>query len=174
MKSLTMVASVAALLLTAASAANASQSIVINPPASDGSISGVFMGNEIASGAFTDTFSFLLPVTGVTGATISSIFNVAQNNDVNFSSVTLNGVSFQIDSVGNFESRHIMNLPTLGGPQSLVVSGTSGGNGAFAGTIAFSPIVGVPEPASWALMIMGFGGLGSVLRTRKRVQSATA
>ena len=30
---------------------------------------------------------------------------------------------------------------------------------------------GVPEPASWALMIMGFGGLGAALRKR---QLATA
>lgn len=166
MKSLTVAASLAALLLSAASAANASQSIVINPAASNGSISGTFMADEIASGAFTDTFSFLLPVTGVTGATISSIFNVAQSSNISFSSVTLNGVAFETDSVGNYEARHIINLPTAGGSQTLVVSGNSGGNGAYAGAIAFAPITAVPEPASWALMIVGFGGLGTVLRRR--------
>jgi hypothetical protein len=30
----------------------------------------------------------------------------------------------------------------------------------------------VPEPAAWALMLMGFGGLGAGLRTRRRITSA--
>jgi len=31
---------------------------------------------------------------------------------------------------------------------------------------------GVPEPATWAMMLMGFGGLGAVLRRRSRVALA--
>ena len=31
---------------------------------------------------------------------------------------------------------------------------------------------GVPEPASWALMVLGFGGLGAALRRRPRLQMA--
>jgi choice-of-anchor C domain-containing protein len=30
---------------------------------------------------------------------------------------------------------------------------------------------GVPEPASWALMIMGFGGVGAAMRSRRRAQA---
>ncbi|MGZ3375793.1 MAG: PEPxxWA-CTERM sorting domain-containing protein, partial [Phenylobacterium sp.] len=37
----------------------------------------------------------------------------------------------------------------------------------LAGTLA------VPEPASWALMIMGFGAAGAMLRSKRR-QTATA
>lgn len=40
--------------------------------------------------------------------------------------------------------------------------------GAIAG---FGP-AGVPEPASWALMILGFGGVGSLLRRRRTVAVA--
>lgn len=29
------------------------------------------------------------------------------------------------------------------------------------------PVAGVPEPVSWALMIMGFGGVGAILRRRR-------
>ncbi|MBU1378341.1 MAG: PEPxxWA-CTERM sorting domain-containing protein [Alphaproteobacteria bacterium] len=34
------------------------------------------------------------------------------------------------------------------------------------------PVAGVPEPASWALMIMGFGGMGVTLRSRRRALAA--
>ena len=51
-------------------------------------------------------------------------------------------------------------------------------NGAFSGLasgdLTLRPLQGaVPEPAAWAMMVVGFGGLGAVLR-RRRALSATA
>lgn len=43
------------------------------------------------------------------------------------------------------------------------------------GTIIFTPVAatsGVPEPATWALMLLGFGALGCSLRRRPGVQFA--
>jgi hypothetical protein len=38
-------------------------------------------------------------------------------------------------------------------------------------TIAFAtPVAGVPEPASWAMMIFGFGILGIKLRRQERLR----
>ena len=37
--------------------------------------------------------------------------------------------------------------------------------------VAFAP---VPEPASWAMMLMGFGGLGGLLRASRRRQAMLA
>lgn len=48
---------------------------------------------------------------------------------------------------------------------SLVFSQGVGNSGAGAG---------VAEPAAWALMLMGFGGLGSVLRAQRRTVARTA
>lgn len=32
----------------------------------------------------------------------------------------------------------------------------------------------VPEPATWAMMLVGFGGLGAVMRTRRKMSAAVA
>jgi hypothetical protein len=46
-------------------------------------------------------------------------------------------------------------------------SGTLGGNDFGVDSISFSG-GGVPEPAAWALMILGFGGVGASLRAKRR------
>jgi hypothetical protein len=35
------------------------------------------------------------------------------------------------------------------------------------GTADLAGVGGVPEPATWAMMLIGFGGLGAVLRRRR-------
>ncbi|THD55551.1 FxDxF family PEP-CTERM protein [Phenylobacterium sp.] len=172
MKSVVIAATVAAALLAAASQASATQSITFDPPAPDGSFSGMFGDTGLASGAFTDTFTFNMP-TGVGGATISSEFTSDQMNNIDFTSVTFNGQQFNIGSTGQVEFRSLVGVPVTNGPQTVVVSGTSGGNGSFAGTLSFA-LAGatVPEPASWALMMMGFGGAGALIRARRRIVGA--
>jgi len=41
-------------------------------------------------------------------------------------------------------------------------------------SLSFSPNIGgaVPEPGAWAMMLLGFGGLGAVLRNRRRAFAA--
>ncbi|THD61087.1 MAG: PEP-CTERM sorting domain-containing protein [Phenylobacterium sp.] len=41
-------------------------------------------------------------------------------------------------------------------------------DGQIIGTGSSALVAGVPEPASWALMIVGLGGMGAMLRTRRR------
>ena len=61
------------------------------------------------------------------------------------------------------------NAPVGSSSQSLSASGS--------GTFASDPlpvVPGVPEPASWAMMLGGFGLLGATLRTRKAQVSYSA
>jgi hypothetical protein len=55
-----------------------------------------------------------------------------------------------------------------------VISGTGGPAATFGGTVSFvlSNAGGVPEPASWALMIVGFGSAGAMLRRRRSLAMA--
>jgi hypothetical protein len=41
-------------------------------------------------------------------------------------------------------------------------------------SLVFSPNLAVPEPASWALMLIGVGGLGAALRASRRSLTAAA
>jgi hypothetical protein len=57
-------------------------------------------------------------------------------------------------------------------PAPGVYGNYSVGTGGFFDTIAISN-GGVPEPATWALMLMGFGGLGTAVRSRRKRTLAT-
>ena len=52
------------------------------------------------------------------------------------------------------------------GSYHLAFSGTTAGGGGQAGTLSF--FLPVPEPATWALMLLGFAGIGVTLRRRRR------
>jgi hypothetical protein len=168
MKKLFLAALLASTVVAGASAAYADTfTLVLPPPAADGSISANY-GRGGINGSFSDTWNFTLP-SGFTAATISSIMTVNTNN-VTFSTVTLNGTPFTIDSTGSFELRHLPASFNSGGPQTLAVSGVvdgGRGEGAYAGVVSFTPGT-VPEPATWALMILGVGLAGGALRASRR------
>lgn len=174
MKRLFLAAATAAALLSGGSAASAAQFMTMTPPEIDGSISGTFGNTGIDGGAFNNIFNFNLP-TGFTSFTASSSFTNNPMNDINFTSLTFNGTNFNVGSTGQVEFRFLTGAAVTAGPQQLVVNGTSGGNGSYAGTISFTPnMAAVPEPAAWALMILGFGGTGAMLRRRQKVSTVAA
>jgi hypothetical protein len=175
MKSVVFGLAAALLLASAAPAAFAAKTINIPSAAADGSITGNFGDTGLGLGDFTDVFTFTLP-DGIAAADITStMVSTDLTTNVDFTSVDLNGSTFTLGSTGKREYRFLDDILVTGGTQTLTVHGKSGGNGSFAGTIAFTaapPIItsggGVPEPAAWALMIVGFGGAGSMLRIRRR------
>jgi len=128
--------------------------------------SGAFKNTNIAGGQFDDTFTFDVSDMGIVSGTITSIA-VDFATDVDFSSVMLNGVEFSNLISGETEFRRITNLPVEGGEQMLRVRGNSGGNGAYAGTLAFTAQP-VPEPAGWTTMVLALGLLGTGLTISRR------
>ena len=129
-----------------------------------GTLTGEFSAKKTVEGMFSDVFTFTLPENGFTGATITTIAVTLAGN-IDFSSVTLNGVEFDLDPIGRNEDGSIV-LFTRAGEQTLIVNGTSGTNAAYSGVVTFAP--GVPEPGVWLLMILGFGAIGGAMRYRRR------
>ncbi len=157
-----------AAMAAAVAPAHASHTITFTAPAPDGSFSGAFQNLALGAGAFSDVYNFDVANPGILNATLSSIFQAALNNNVDFTSATLNGQEFTVGSTGDVEFRFLSGLNVAAGPQVLIISGVSGGNGSYAGTIAYSQLLnGVPEPAAWATLLTGFALVGTSMR-RKR------
>lgn len=77
---------------------------------------------------------------------------------LNFSQVIEKDFSFSFSG-----SAPTFSAPIGSSSRNLAFSGT--------GTFASNPPPSVPEPASWALMLVGFGALGASMRARKAVQA---
>ncbi|WP_296600855.1 FxDxF family PEP-CTERM protein [Phenylobacterium sp.] len=124
---------------------------------------------------FTDNFAFNLP-DGVVGFTLSSI-GFLTNSALVVSSFTWNGVALSVTNTPSGDGGNIVMasggpLPVVaGGPQLLTITGTGGPQAVFSGTATFDAAAPVPEPAAWALMIMGFGGTGALMRRRRATLS---
>lgn len=166
-------AAVAVASVLAASQASAAPTIDSSAP------SGTFMNSSVtcAAGAatpcsFSDTLTFVTP-TGFNSLTadISSILN-ADNpaTNIDFSSVTLNGTAFAPLLTGNREYRALdLFRLAAGATNTLVISGTTGGNATYTGNLSFANVAAaVPEASTWAMMLVGFGMIGAVSRYRRR------
>lgn len=114
----------------------------------------------------TDVLGTLNLQVGTTGAT--------EANNVTFSDIFLTGTGIS----GQLALSQVLpdpndtfvrnNIQVGAGTYTLNIRGTPGTqNGALGGTVAFSSIAAVPEPGTWALMLVGFGAIGFSMRRRR-------
>ena len=186
-------AAVSASLLAATAAQSATTIITpsIQPPGTSflvagnifsGPIAASFGHTGIVAGAFTDLFQFTIPQNGVgSGSVITGTDAFLSTTDLDITSVTVNGLAALLvlrDSGGNVcfvrggvtgcgatEGYSIAGVPiTSLALNTINVTGTSRGLGSFGGNATFSP---VPEPATWAMMLIGFGAMGVAFRRRR-------
>jgi hypothetical protein len=163
--------------------AGASAATIILDPGANGVLSGTFGNTVNTVGSFQDIYTFDLPTAGTTSGTISTV-SLSEMNNIDFASVLLNSTPFTLTNgtgepltPGNrtVEFGSLVGLPTVAGTQTLTVNGVSGGNGSYSGTVSFNPnVAAVPEPATWALMLFGFGFLGAAMRRRSKKTNVTA
>lgn len=132
---------------------------------------------SLSSGNGGDSSDFI-PFEILAGQTLTSLSVFIKNSLVNsgtqiyLSSTSFSSGDFFIDvPLGNFSTA----LPNLGpGTYGLLL-----GNGVVVLDydvelqVAGAPVAAVPEPATWALMLLGFGFVGGAMRAAKRKQKIT-
>ncbi len=65
-----------------------------------------------------------------------------------------------------------LNFVSLGGPTTLSFQSDTAGS--FGGVIGGVEVSAIPEPATWTMLLLGFGAIGWSLRSRRRSDALTA
>jgi len=79
-------------------------------------------------------------------------------------------VTFINDGDGDQDEYFFAQSLALGGTDTITGAAYDGGVITGSGSVS----AGVPEPATWAMMLVGFGGLGVAMRSRRRLAVAAA
>jgi hypothetical protein len=170
--------------LTMASAANAT--LVITTPTSV-SVSGPNTVNNIdftfgysnssTTSPFSETVSWMNDLAGLYSLSLTTSAVTADGpTDVDISAAFVTGTDIigQIDlnpdptNTDLTETFRLLAQQLGAGTYTLTVEGTRGEAGSYGGNVAFEAHPGdVPEPATWGLMLLGFGAIGWQLRRRR-------
>jgi PEP-CTERM motif-containing protein len=124
-------------------------------------------------GDFHDVFSFTLDDDYDANSQVSTIDLAGIG--VTFGSIFLDGNQFvQSDNVNKYVLDPSVSL--LAGLHNIYVNGTigTGEAGSYSGNlnlVAQAAPGGVPEPATWAMMLLGFGGVGFAMRRKKSMRA---
>ena len=168
----------AAAAFAMAAPANAALTLIPDPAVctTADSVCNWIVAGSTSAGTFSQSATFTLPQMGTTGSSITNSATMSQttgavSGDINFSSIFVtdpNGMqhNFDLTPTGLVETGSIL-LGTMAGTYTLTVEGTANTAATYGGNITYTaPDAAVPEPATWALLILGFGAVGFAMRKR--------
>src|SRR5262249_25478386 len=136
-----------------------------------------------ALGVFSHSFTFSTVGFNDVSGSVITIRSASGGKDLDFTSIDLDGLYFFTPDFGvGHEPNDSWTLDTAhvtAGPHVIHVKGQVFSTGPIGSTRAASyggtvnvEAMAVPEPATWALMIAGFGGAGAMMRRRRQAVAA--
>ena len=128
-----------------------------------------FTQASLSSPTFLETVVFTNTLAGLYSITLTT-----SSPAVDFTSAVLSGLGgpynlVEIDDDGTNEFWRLANPITLDPSQyTLTINGNNSGAGSLGGSITIRQANAVPEPATWAMMLIGFGAVGFAMRRRQK------
>jgi hypothetical protein len=125
---------------------------------------------SVGPGSFNDTFTFTLlsPEALLNGQVSSQEFDTGSQN-INFSTLWVDGMNVftETSTDPKPETWAILNPISLAaGDHTITVGGTLNGTvGSYVGNFN---VAAVPEAGTWAMMLLGFAGMGLVIRRSRK------
>jgi hypothetical protein len=122
---------------------------------------------DATTASFTDRFLFTIPQNGSASGSISTSFSSTANMLV-IDKLLINGVEYPVPGSGSGQSTTVGGIAILKNIQNVIeVQGHTVGAGGYSGTATFTAGA-VPEPATWGMIVVGFGAMGAAMRRRQR------
>ena len=123
----------------------------------------------LSAGSFTNS---ALAGTGFAFSTVQLYLNTNPNNAPAPGAITpitanYGATGTLLATVNPYTSGQQMTQTLNKGQYTLVLNGTATGSSTVGSSITFAAPA-VPEPATWGLMVLGFGAIGGALRTSRR------
>lgn len=152
------------------------EAATLNQGANNSFTIGLSDGN-LAGPSFSEALTFTTDVAGLLSVLVSTVTGADGDvNDTDFSNVFLSGTGINgqvsiLQTMGDpNESRALNNFAVGAGTFTLSIAGTPGSqNGSLGGTVSFRSVAAaVPEPGTWAMMLVGFGAIGFSMRRRRQ------
>lgn len=130
-----------------------------------------FFGATIVDqpGAFSHQFTFTVGSQSSANSSFTTILLGA--SDIDFTSIFLDGFAFTQTGFDPFaEEWQLAAVSLASGSHTIFVNGSVVGasnNGAYSGGLN---VAAVPEPATWAMLLFGFGAIGFGMRRRGAIK----
>ena len=136
------------------------------------------MINRLLSGpATSSTGAYAPPYSLNTGAQLGHLDGLGGTNTLNFGSLSLSGLTILGAHFGNNTDSEVNNVTAFwlfnfASPTNTIM--LANGAGSSNAAIFATQAAAVPEPATWAMMLVGFGAIGASMRRSRRVGARLA